>query len=70
LLIGNGKESTIGAPYVSGAKVIGKFVDTAADSLVKGPKLYPAWHRRRKNSKKRIGHRQKYLQVTIDKIEA
>ena len=26
--------------------------------------------RRRKNSRRRIGHRQKYMQVTIDKIEA
>ncbi|MBN2131933.1 MAG: bL21 family ribosomal protein, partial [Sedimentisphaerales bacterium] len=33
-------------------------------------KLYVTHFRRRKNSRSRIGHRQKYLQVTIDKIEA
>ena len=42
----------------------------AEDAVVKGPKLYPMHFRRRKNSKKRIGHRQKYLQVTIDEIKA
>jgi ribosomal protein L21 len=28
------------------------------------------YFRKRKNSKKRIGHRQKHLQVVIDKIQA
>ncbi|MHC4331391.1 MAG: hypothetical protein ACYSWW_25075 [Planctomycetota bacterium] len=37
---------------------------------MKDKKLYPTHLRRRKNSKRRIGHRQKYLQVVIDKIEA
>ena len=35
-----------------------------------GPKLRGAHFRRRKNSSKRLGHRQKYLQVIIDSIEA
>jgi len=54
---------------VDGAKVIASFKTTAEQALVKGKKLYPMYFRRRKNSKKRIGHRQKYLQVVIDKIE-
>ncbi|MDD5135594.1 MAG: 50S ribosomal protein L21 [Phycisphaerae bacterium] len=70
LLIGDGKNSTIGAPYVQGAKVVGKFAATADEAMVKGPKLYPTHFRRRKNSKKRIGHRQKYMAVTIEKIKA
>ena len=70
LLIGEGKDVKIGTPYVEGAKVIAKFKGSADDALVKGPKLYPTYRRRRKNSKKRIGHRQKYLQVVIDKIES
>jgi ribosomal protein L21 len=32
--------------------------------------LNPTYLRRRKNSAKRIGHRQKYLQVIIDSIDA
>ncbi|MDD5011636.1 MAG: 50S ribosomal protein L21 [Phycisphaerae bacterium] len=70
LLAGEGKTVKIGAPYIEGAKVTGKFADTAGDSIVKGRKLYPTHFRRRKASKKRIGHRQKYMQITIEKIKA
>jgi large subunit ribosomal protein L21 len=70
LLISDGQETKIGKPYLDGAKVIASFKTTAEEALVKGPKLYPTYFRRRKDSKKRIGHRQKYLDVTIEKIEA
>ena len=70
LLVGNEKETKIGAPYVDGARVVCKFKAGAEESVVKGPKLYPTYRRRRKNSKKRIGHRQKYMEVIVDKIEA
>jgi large subunit ribosomal protein L21 len=70
LLIGDGKDAKIGFPYVAGAKVIGRFASTAAESVVKGEKLFPAYRRRRKASKKRIGHRQKMMEITIEKIEA
>lgn len=70
LLVSDGKDVKIGTPYVEGAKVVASFGTTAEDAVVKDKKLYPTYRRRRKNSKKRVGHRQKYLQVTIDKIEA
>ena len=70
LFIGDGEDIKIGAPYIEGAKVIANFADNAENAIVKGPKLYPTHFRKRKDSKRRIGHRQKYLQVTIDKIEA
>ena len=70
LLINDGKKIKIGNPFLKGAKVIASFKTTAQDAVVKGEKLYPTHLRRRKNSKRRIGHRQKYLQVVIDKIEA
>ncbi len=70
LFIGDGENHKIGAPYVEGAKVIGVFKTTAAEAVVKGEKVFSTFFRRRKNSKKRTGHRQKYLQVTIEKIEA
>jgi large subunit ribosomal protein L21 len=70
LFVSDGAKIKIGTPYVDGAKVIASFSTTAADGFVKGPKLYPMHFRRRKASKKRIGHRQKYLQVTIDEIQA
>lgn len=70
LFVSDGSTVKIGTPYIDGAKIVAKFETTAQDGVVKGQKLYPMTFRRRKNSKKRIGHRQKYLQVTIDKIEA
>ena len=70
LLVSDGDEVKIGSPYLEGAKVIASFKATAEDAVVKGEKLYPTHLRKRKNSRRRIGHRQKYLQVTIDKIEA
>jgi large subunit ribosomal protein L21 len=70
LFVNDGEKVKIGTPYLKGAKVVASFKTTAEKSVVKGKKLYPMHHRRRKNSKRRIGHRQKYLQVTIDRIEA
>ena len=69
LFVGDGEKSQIGTPYVEGAKVIASFAGAAGEAVVKGEKLYVTHFRRRKNSRSRIGHRQKYLEVTIDKIE-
>ncbi len=54
----------VGTPYVDGAVVTGTVV-----SEKKGPKLITTNFRRRKDSKTRKGHRQKFLQVKIDKIQ-
>ena len=70
LLVSDGDNVKIGTPYLEGAKVVASFKTTAQEAVIKDKKLYPTHFRRRKNSKKRIGHRQKYLQVVIDKIEA
>jgi len=69
LFVSDGKKVKIGTPYLKDAKVIASFKTTAQDAVVKGKKLYPMHFRRRKGSKRRIGHRQKYLQVVIDKIQ-
>jgi large subunit ribosomal protein L21 len=70
LFIRDGDAVKIGTPYLEGAKVIASFKATAEDAVIKGPKLYPLHFRKRKNSSRKIGHRQKYLQVVIDSIEA
>ncbi|HML75441.1 MAG TPA: 50S ribosomal protein L21 [Anaerohalosphaeraceae bacterium] len=70
LFVSDGEQVKIGTPYLEGAKVIASFKVSAADAVVKGPKVIAMTFRRRKNSAKKIGHRQKYLQVTIDSIEA
>jgi len=70
LFVSDGEKVKIGTPYLEGAKVVASFKTTVQEAIVKGKKLYPTHFRRRKSSKRRIGHRQKYLQVTIDKIQA
>jgi large subunit ribosomal protein L21 len=70
LFVSDGENVKVGSPYLEGAKVVALFNATAEEALVKGKKLYPTHLRRRKSSQRRIGHRQKYLQITIDKIEA
>lgn len=70
LLVNDDKKVKIGTPYLKGAKVVVSFKTTAEGSVVKGKKLYPMHLRKRKHSRKRIGHRQKYLQVVVDKIQA
>ena len=70
LFVSDGENVKVGTPYLKGAKVIASFKTNAEDAVIKGKKLYPTHLRKRKNSRRRVGHRQKYLQVTIDKIEA
>jgi len=60
-----GGASKIGTPTLKGAKVIGTVVGT-----VKGQKVIAAQFRRRKDSRRRVGHRQKYTKVRIDSIQA
>jgi large subunit ribosomal protein L21 len=70
LFVSDGSEVKIGAPYLDGAKVVATFKTTAVEAVVKGPKIHLTHFRRRKNSQRRMGHRQKYLQIVIDAIEA
>lgn len=65
LVSGEGKVS-IGTPLVSGAKVVAEIVDAEAQ----GPKLFHHYYRRRKHSRKKIGHRQDFIEVKISKIVA
>jgi large subunit ribosomal protein L21 len=69
LLISDGNDVKIGAPYLKGAKVIASFKTSAKESVVKGEKIQNQYFRRRKNYNKKTGHRQKFLRVTIDRIE-
>jgi len=55
----------IGKPTVEGASVVGEVIGE-----VKGRKVYGVSFRRRKNSKVRKGHRQKYSRVEIKEIRA
>jgi large subunit ribosomal protein L21 len=70
LLVSDGKDVKIGTPYLKGARVIASFKTSAEQAVVKGDKVQIQYFRRRKNYNKKTGHRQKYLRITIDKIES
>jgi len=64
LLVSSEDEVKVGTPLVDGARVTAEIVDP----LVKGPKVQSYYWRRRKASRKKTGHRQKYLRVKITGI--
>ena len=64
LLVNSDDGIKVGQPTVSGAKVTAQVIDD-----VQGPKLTIRWFRRRKNSRKKVGHRQIHTKVKITKIE-
>ena len=63
LLIGGGDEVVVGQPTIEGAKV-----EATVIGEIKGPKVVIRWFRRRKNSRRKNGHRQKYTYVEIKEI--
>jgi large subunit ribosomal protein L21 len=64
LLVGDEKGAKIGKPTVEGAAVLGKVLGEK-----KGEKLIAFKYRRRKDSKSKKGHRQKYTAVKVEKIQ-
>ena len=65
VLMGNGGgRSQIGAPLLDGATVTA----TVVEAVKKGEKLEIQKIRRRKNSRRHTGHRQRYTLVQIDEI--
>ncbi len=66
LLVSNEGNVKIGEPLVAGAKVTAQVLDEE----LKGQKVFTVHFRRRKASRKRTGHRQKFMQVKITKIVA
>ena len=64
LAVSGENEVKIGQPTIAGAKVVAEVVVPE----FKGPKLVVAKFRRRKNSKRKTGHRQVYTLVKIKEI--
>lgn len=64
LAVSNGKEMKFGTPYIEGAKVNGKILKTG-----KGKKITVFTYKPKKDSKRKLGHRQPYSQVKIESIE-
>ena len=64
LMLSSETGTKIGQPTVSGEKITAAVVGDT-----QGPKLTIRWFRRRKNSRKKTGHRQIHTKVKITKIE-
>jgi large subunit ribosomal protein L21 len=64
LAVNDGERTVVGAPYVPGASVTGKIVAQG-----KARKVTVFKYKRRKDTKKKKGHRQMYTDVVIEKIQ-
>lgn len=63
LLVDNGKDATIGMPYIDGAKVKAVY-----QGEKKGKKLSIVRFKAKSNRDRKIGHRQKYDRVKIESL--
>lgn len=63
LLLADGEDVTIGAPYVDGSKVMGEVQDQARAKKIEVIKF-----KRRKQHMKRMGHRQSFTEIKITGI--
>ncbi|MCP4406318.1 MAG: 50S ribosomal protein L21 [Gammaproteobacteria bacterium] len=65
LMVNDGENTTVGTPYVDGGKVSGK-----VRSQGRAKKIEIIKFRRRKNYRKKLGHRQAYTEVEITTINS
>ena len=65
LMVGEGEDVKIGAPYLEGGKVTATVVDHGRREKIKVIKF-----KRRKNHRKQMGHRQYFTQIEITGIDA
>lgn len=63
LMVGAGDSVKVGRPTVAGAKVLAELIEQT-----RGPKLIAFKKRRRKNSRRKKGHRQDLTKVRITDI--
>jgi large subunit ribosomal protein L21 len=63
VLVVGGDETTLGSPTVSGALVAAEVLEQG-----RGPKVIAFKKRRRKNSRRKRGHRQEFTRVRITEI--
>lgn len=64
LFLNNGSAIKLGKPHINGCSVQGELVQE-----VKGPKVIAYKYKQRKNYRRKVGHRQKYLRVRITEIK-
>lgn len=64
LLIGDNSQLEIGAPYVEGAKVSAKVLETGKD-----PKVTTFKFKNKTNYHRTIGHRQPFTRIQIEEVK-
>jgi large subunit ribosomal protein L21 len=64
LLVGGEGEPRVGTPVLTGTKVVGTIV--AQD---RGPKITIFKMKRRKGYRRKLGHRQSYTEIRVERIE-
>jgi len=65
LLLSDDGKVAVGSPYVAGAKVT-----ATCEEHLRGRKVIVYKYKKRKNYRKKQGHRQHYTKLRIEKIEA
>lgn len=63
LVVNDGERTLVGAPYVEGASVTGRIV---AQARARKKTIFR--YKRRKDTKKKKGHRQSYTELVVEKI--
>ena len=63
LAVSDGTSLKVGKPYVEGAKVV-----LAVDGVIKGKKVFNFKAKRRKGSRRLVGHRQQLTVATVKAI--
>lgn len=63
LMVDNGSDTTIGTPYIAGAKVKATYQEEK-----KGKKLSIVRYKAKSNRDRKIGHRQHYARVRIESL--
>lgn len=64
LLVSDGGNTRVGAPLIAGAKVTAKIASHGRD-----PKILVFKHLTKNKHKKKVGHRQPFSTLTIERIE-
>lgn len=65
VVVSDDKGTKVGTPHVKGASVTGKVLKTG-----RGKKITVFTYKPKKNSKRKMGHRQPYTKVQIESIDA
>ena len=64
MVLGDEGSVRLGKPYIAGARVLAEVL-----GVVKGDKVFAFRFKRRKNVRKKRGHRQQYTRVRISEIQ-